>query len=189
MPPGRDLHPHVGADIPRSTLIDCCGQAAGALRPLTDLIRDVVTASDRIHADDTPIRVLDPRKKRIEGLARGVKEGPIRVYVKDDRPWASRKAAVYWFSPDRKSEHPRTHLAELNDILQADAYPGFQPLYEPGADDVVRARGGAPGASASRLPRRLERNRKSHRPRGAGEDRQALRRRGRHQRQAARRAP
>mgnify|MGYP006277703479 FL=1 len=69
------------ADILRFTLIDRCGQAASALRPLADLIRDVVTASDRIHADDTPIRVLDPEKKRIEGLARGVKEGRVWVYA------------------------------------------------------------------------------------------------------------
>ena len=137
-----EIFARMGADIPRSTLIDWCGQAAGALRPLADLIRDVVTASDRIHADDTPIRVLDPRKKRIEGLERGVKEGRIWVYVKDDRPWAGTDppAAAYWFSPDRKGEHPRAHLADFNGILQADAYPGFQPLYEPGPDGVVRVR-------------------------------------------------
>ena len=50
-----EIFARMGADIPRSTLIDWCGQAAGALRPLADLIRDVVIASDRIHADDTPI--------------------------------------------------------------------------------------------------------------------------------------
>ena len=43
-------------------------------RPLADLIRDVVIASGRIHADDTAIRVLDPKKRRVEGLERGVKE-------------------------------------------------------------------------------------------------------------------
>ena len=137
-----EIFARMGADIPRSTLIDWCGQAAGALRPLADLIRDVVTASDRIHADDTPIRVLDPRKKRVEGLARGVKEGRVWVYVKDDRPWAGSDppAAAYWFSPDRKGEHPRAHLADFNGILQADAYTGFRQLYEPGSDGVARVR-------------------------------------------------
>ncbi len=137
-----EIFARMGADIPRSTLIDWCGQAAGALRPLADLIRDVVTASDRIHADDTPIRVLDPGKKRIEGLARGVKEGRIRVYVKDDRPWAGGDppASAYWFSPDRKGEHPRKHLADFHGILQADAYTGFKELYEPGPDGVARVR-------------------------------------------------
>jgi transposase len=137
-----EIFARMGADIPRSTLIDWCGQAAGALRPLADLIRDVVTASDRIHADDTPIRVLDPRKKRIEGLERGVKEGRVWVYVRDDRPWAGGDppAAAYWFSPDRKGEHPRGHLADFHGILQADAYAGFRDLYEPGPDGVARVR-------------------------------------------------
>ncbi|MCC6919347.1 MAG: IS66 family transposase [Alphaproteobacteria bacterium] len=137
-----EIFARMGADIPRSTLIDWCGQAAGALRPLADLIRDVVVASDRIHADDTPIRVLDPKKKRIEGLARGVKEGRVWVYVKDDRPWAGSDppAAAYWFSPDHKGEHPREHLADFNGILQADAYTGFKELYAPGPDGVARVR-------------------------------------------------
>ncbi len=137
-----EIFARMGADIPRSTLIDWCGQAAGVLRPLADLIRDVVVASDRIHADDTPIRVLDPKKKRIEGLARGVKEGRIWAYVKDDRPWAGSDppAVAYWFSPDRKGEHPREHLADFTGILQADAYAGFRELYEPGPDGETRVR-------------------------------------------------
>jgi hypothetical protein len=137
-----EIFARMGADIPRSTLIDWCGQAAAALQPLADLIRDVVVASDRIHTDDTPIPVLDPRKKRVEGLARGVKEGRIWVYVRDDRPWAGADppAAAYWFSPDHKGEHPRAHLADFHGILQADAYKGYRALYEPGPDGVARVR-------------------------------------------------
>jgi transposase len=137
-----EIFARMGADIPRSTLIDWCGQGAAALRPLADLIRDVVVASDRIHTDDTPIPVLDPRKKRVEGLARGVKEGRVWVYVRDDRPWAGSdpSAAAYWFSPDHKGEHPREHLADFHGILQADAYKGYRALYEPGPDGVARVR-------------------------------------------------
>ncbi|WP_264818212.1 IS66 family transposase, partial [Acidomonas methanolica] len=35
-----------GVEIPRSTLIDWCGQAVAVLRPLVTLIRQEVTASD-----------------------------------------------------------------------------------------------------------------------------------------------
>ena len=137
-----EIFARMGADIPRSTLIDWCGQAAGALHPLANIIRAEVMASDRLHADDTPIRVLDPRKKRIEGLERGVKEGRVWVYVRDDRPWAGSDppAAAYWFSPDRKGEHPQAHLKNFIGILQADAYAGFGKLYEPGADGQPRIR-------------------------------------------------
>ena len=135
-----EIFARMGADIPRSTLIDWCGQAAAALHPLANIIRAEVMASDRLHADDTPIRVLDPKKRRLEGLERGVKEGRIWVYVRDDRPWAGADppAAAYWFSPDRKGEHPQTHLKNFMGILQADAYAGFGKLYEPGANGEPR---------------------------------------------------
>ena len=71
-----EIFARMGADIPRSTLIDWCGQAAGALRPAGRSDPRRGDGVDRIHADDTPIRVLDPRKKRIEGLAARCEGGP-----------------------------------------------------------------------------------------------------------------
>ena len=136
-----EIFARLGADIPRSTLIDWCGQAAAAIRPVANLIRAEVMAGDRLHADDTPIRVLDPKVK-LAGRERGVKEGRVWVYVRDDRPWGSQDppAAAYWFSPDRKGEHPQTHLRNFIGILQADAYAGFRKLYERGIDGEPRIR-------------------------------------------------
>ena len=130
-----------GADIPRSTLIDWCGQAVGVLRPLATLIRQEVTASDLLHADDTPIQVLDPRLRQA-GKPRGVKEGRIWTYLRDPRPWGGGDppAVAYWFSPDRKGINPQTHLANFSGILQADAYAGFRELYKPDATGAVRVR-------------------------------------------------
>jgi len=128
-------------EIPRSTLIDWCGQAIGVLRPLAERIRDVVTASNHLHADDTPIQVLDPRLRQI-GKKRGVKEGRIWTYVRDPRPWGGSDplAVAYWFSPDRRGINPQTHLANFSGILQADAYGGFRALYQPNLSGVARVR-------------------------------------------------
>ena len=92
-------------------------------------------ACDLLHADDSPIRVLD-RSRRSAGLGKGVKQGRIWAYVRDQRPWAGTAppGVVYRFSPDRRGEHPREHLAKSKGILQADAYSGFRGLYEPDAD-------------------------------------------------------
>jgi transposase len=38
---------------------------------------------------------------------------------------------VFFYSPDRASIHPEQHLAGYSGILQADAYAGFNTLYEP----------------------------------------------------------
>lgn len=128
-----------GADIPRSTLIDWCGQAVAVLRPLIERIRADVMRSDRLHADDTPVRVLDATVRQTRGKAKAVKEGRLWVYVRDDRPWGGTDppAAAYSFSPDRKGEHPQGHLARFTGILQADAYGGFAKLYEATAPDAT----------------------------------------------------
>ena len=46
------------------------------LTPLVELLRANVMTCDLLHADDTPIRVLDRSKARGE-LGKGVKEGRI----------------------------------------------------------------------------------------------------------------
>ena len=47
---------------------------------------------------------------------------------------------VYYFSPDRKGEHPRGHLAKPEGVLQADAYAGFKEFYEQRADGTQQFR-------------------------------------------------
>ena len=41
-------------------------------------------------------------------------------------------AAAYFYSPDRRGEHPESFLGGFGGILQADAYSGFGRLYEYG---------------------------------------------------------
>ncbi len=141
----NEIFERMGAEIPRSTLIDWCGQAMRTLRPLVERIRERAFETDRLHADDTPVKVLAPSRRQAGGNGgkeRGVKEGRIWAYVRDDRPWAGSDppAAAYFFSPDRKAEHPLRHLGGFEGVLQADAYAGFARLYERGADGRSRVR-------------------------------------------------
>ena len=59
---------------------------------------------------------------------------PLWVYVRDDRPAGSSAPAAAWYrySPDRKGEHPRSHLAGFSGTLQADAYGGWGGVYDSG---------------------------------------------------------
>lgn len=56
------------------------------------------------------------------------------TYVRDDRPFGSiaPPAALFYFFRDRGKEHPNRHLTEWQDILQADAYGGYNDLYHQG---------------------------------------------------------
>jgi transposase len=146
----NEIFTRMGADIPDTTLVDWCGRAMKTLQPVIELIGKEIMASDLLHADDTPIRVLD-RSQKDKGLGKGVRQGRIWVYVRNQRrrtkgaPLAQRAGtappgAVYRFSPDRKGKHPKDHLKHSSGILQADAYSGFRDLYEPGADGTAQFR-------------------------------------------------
>ena len=137
----NEIFARMGADIPDSTLVDWCGRAMQVLQPLIERIEAAIMGSDLLHADDTPIRVLD-RSLRDKGLGKGVKKGRIWTYVRDQRPWAGAAppGAVYYFAPDWKQEHVHRHLKQASGILQADGYKGYGKLYEPGADGGRRFR-------------------------------------------------
>jgi transposase len=114
-----------GVDLDRSTLCDWVGQAVWLLQPIVEGIRRHVFAAEKIHGDDTTVPVLSP------GLGR-TKTGRLWVYVRDDRPFCGTEpsAAAYFYSPDRGSEHPAGHLTGFNGFLHADAYAGFEALYQ-----------------------------------------------------------
>ena len=135
----HEIFERMGADIPESTLVGWCGRAMKTLSPLIERIDAEILGSDLLHADDTPIRVLD-RSRRDKGLGKGVKQGRIWAYVRDQRPWAgdAPPGAVYRFAPNWKEEHVLSHLANARGILQADGYKGYAKLYEPQSDGSPR---------------------------------------------------
>ncbi|NUB05173.1 IS66 family transposase [Azospirillum sp. Vi22] len=113
-----------GVPLSLSTLADQVGTAAAVLKPLHDLIAAHVMAAGRLHGDDTPVPVLAKGK---------TDTGRLWVYVRDDRPFAGQAppAALFHYSRDRKGEHPERHLAGFTGWLQADAFAGYNRLYEP----------------------------------------------------------
>jgi transposase len=120
------IYAREGVDLARSTMADWVGKANGLLTPLIGALRKHVFATDRLHGDDTPVPVLEPGKG-------STKTGRLWTYLRDGRPWAdpAPPSVCYFYSPDRKGEHPRGHLATFRGVLHADGYAGFRELYEP----------------------------------------------------------
>jgi len=121
-----------GLEIDRSTLAGWTGQAAALLDPVVNRIRDEVLKADKIHADDTPVPVLDPGRGRTA-------TGRLWVYAADDQASGSTtpRATWYRFTPDRTAAHPLAHLASFRGFLQADAYAGYDALYRGGVTEVA----------------------------------------------------
>ena len=121
-PPGRALCPGGRAAQPvdpgrsgRRLL-----RRAGAADPAD---RAHVFAAERLHGDDTTVPVLAKGK---------TDTGRCWAYVRDDRPFGgpAPPAAMFYYSRDRGGEHPQAHLAGYAGIFQADAYGGYNKLYE-----------------------------------------------------------
>jgi transposase len=119
-----EIYARSGVELERSTLADWVGQCSALLAPLANALNRYVLAGSKLHADDTPVPVLQP--------GRGTtKHGRLWTYVRDDRASASADPPAVWFaySPDRKGLHPRTHLKDFKGVLQADGYAGFDRLF------------------------------------------------------------
>lgn len=121
------IYARCGVELDRSTLADWVGGAAALLGPLVAAIGRHVLAAEKLHADDTPVPVLQPGRG-------STKTGRLWSYVRDDRPAASKQPPAVWmrYSPDRKARHPADHLARFTGILQADGYAGFESIYDTG---------------------------------------------------------
>ena len=150
VPPEPDLRPRrdrAGSLDPRrlGRWGECVARALGRRdRPLR-------IGAYKLHGDDTPVPVLCP--------GRGTtKQGRLWTYVRDDRPAGSTEppAVFFRYSPDRKGERPRAHLANFTGVLQADAYAGFDQLYGEKIKESPAGRtcGASSTTSMSRFPRR-----------------------------------
>ena len=119
---GRD-----GVEMSRSTITDMVGNCALMLTPLADAIGRYVRKAEKVHGDDTPIRALGGKGKK-------ARTARLWVYVRDDRPSGDQAPAAVWlqYSADRKGEHPARHLKNFSGILQADAFAGYNKLYDDG---------------------------------------------------------
>jgi transposase len=121
------IYSREGVDLEDSTLADWVGASSRLVQPLVEALRRYVLSGNKLHADDTPVPVLAPGNGK-------TKTGRLWTYVRDDRPAGDTAAPAVWFSysPDRKGEHPQQHLRDFTGTLQADAYAGFNQLYENG---------------------------------------------------------
>lgn len=128
------IYDREGVELSRSTLADWVGQSATLLDPLVNRIAQHVMQAVKLHADDTPVPVLCP--------GRGTtKTGRLWVYVRDDRNCGddTPPAVLFRYTPDRKAVHPEQHLSSFIGVLQADAYAGFNGLYERERDPLQEA--------------------------------------------------
>jgi len=112
----EQINARTGVHTPRSTLAGWSGQTGAQLMPLYDAHRAFVLGSRVLHADETPIGLLDPgagktKKAYMWAYARGAFEPEPGV--------------VFDFCLGRGAKYPLGFLTDWSGTLVVDAYAGY----------------------------------------------------------------
>lgn len=106
--------------LPVSTMADMVGRAGAALAPLAESLHRMLLTRDVLHADETPLQILDTKKG---GKARS---GYLWAYVSGEK---SGPAVVCFDSqPGRNSRYPAEYLKGWAGNLVVDGYPAYETL-------------------------------------------------------------
>jgi transposase len=110
-----------GWDVRRSTLCDYLRRCAALFTPLYRLMVERVKQSHVVHADDTPLTLLRPRRTAYAWVYLGDVANPYTVFD---------------LTAGRSQEFPTAFFKGFAGFLQADAYAGFNPIHGSGARHV-----------------------------------------------------
>lgn len=116
----EQINARSGVHTPRSTLASWSGAGGASLTPVFEAHRDFVLSAPVLHADETPVRMLDPgagktAKAYVWAYARGVHDGTAGV--------------IYDFCTGRGSKYPADFLAEWTGTLSCDDYRGYDVVF------------------------------------------------------------
>lgn len=106
--------------LPVSTMADMVGRAGAALTPLAESLHRMLLTRDVLHADETPLQILDTKKG---GKACS---GYLWAYVSGEK---SGPAIVCFDSqPGRSSRYAAEYLKGWAGNLMVDGYPAYETL-------------------------------------------------------------
>ncbi len=113
-----------GIELSRQTMCDWLAAGADILLELVELIKRLTLDNPIIHTDDTPLPVLSPGNKK-------TKTGRLWIYAGrgGDKTKDQHDYIFYDYSANRSSKWPYKILSGYDGYIQADAFPGYDPLF------------------------------------------------------------
>lgn len=117
----EQINARSGVATPRSTLANWSGAAGAALAPLYDAHREFILSARVLHADETPVGLLDPgagktRKAYVWAYARGAFD-PV-------------PGVAYDFCISRAARHPVAFLGRWCGTLTCDDYGAYDIVFK-----------------------------------------------------------
>ena len=114
--------------ISRSTLWNWVRLSAVSLVPLVEVMKQDLLVVGHIFSDDTTMPTL--REPTPENKGKQAKKNYMWVYTGPSKEKKKFPIVIYDFAQGRGSEYPTTFLKDFTGYLQADAYSGYNPLFE-----------------------------------------------------------
>jgi transposase len=118
-----------GVPLARSTLAEWVGRLGVALAPLAERLAELLRRRAILHADETPVRQLDPGSGKTH-----------RAYL-----WAYRSntldtgppIVVFDYQTSRSGEHARNFLSDWRGSLMVDDFGGYKALFTAGVVELA----------------------------------------------------
>lgn len=118
-----------GVPLPSSTLSEWIGKIGVAFQPLADRLSELLRLRPVLHADETPVRQLDPGKGKTK-----------RAYL-----WAYRSNSldegppivVFDYQTGRAGTHAQSFLQDWRGHLMVDGYSGYKALFVNGVTELA----------------------------------------------------
>jgi transposase len=124
------IYARSGIELSRSTLADWVGAVGVALQPLADRLTEHLRQQPVLHADETPVALLDPKAGK-------TRRAYLWVYRSTDHPGADPPRVVFRFHPDRSGDHARQFLKGWRGSLMVDDYSGYKGLWQQGIIELA----------------------------------------------------
>ena len=122
----EDIFQRFGVELSRQTMCDWMAAGARLVEPVWVQMKRVVLDSHVIQTDDTPVPVLDRQLTR-------TRTGRLWTYVGDrHHPYI-----VYDYTGNRRGAGPEEFLRSYCGHIQADAFPGYDPLFKKRSQELT----------------------------------------------------
>lgn len=121
----QQIYQRSGVELARSTLADWTGAAGVALMPLVDAMKADLLQRSVIHADETPVSLLDP------GAGKAARAYLFAYCATDGAP-----ITTFDFCTSRSGEHAKRFLGAFRGHLVVDDYSGYKALFTEGITEV-----------------------------------------------------
>ena len=118
-----------GVPLARSTLAQWIGRIGVALQPLAERLAELLRQRACLHADETPVRQLDPGS----GKTRQAYLWAYRSGTWEDGP----PIVVFDYQPSRAGAHARAFLQDWRGHLMVDDYAGYKALFAQGPTELA----------------------------------------------------